>query len=394
MTIGRRAILGLCLFFFIALSCAPQLPPPVLQIAWEEQTDGQHVFYRFFLTPNDDPGNAANLQPALANGTVQWTLNGQSVVAGSELYHSFPEHLARGSPFVSIDVEAKLSESGYRIQPLRIQAKPFSLPDNKKYLTLGQPQAAFLIPGQIQQIHGPAGQTTSAFELLAQNPEWQIYRSTATGFYNVRSILEDRTLQYNLFISPVPSFHLERTDLNWYYTQFRTETTSNCGPTIVSMALAWSKGVNIPVAQIRRIVGWQGGGGVTMEELRGVLRSHAVAADIIPVRSAEDIIDILAAGYLVGLVYDMAGLPEISDPVNNLFGQYYTDNGGHYLAIKGYSLDHRYLIIQDPIPSDWSNNNLRYHDDESMLGRNRYYPADELFRALRRNDVLRIPRQG
>jgi hypothetical protein len=53
-------------------------------------------------------------------------------------------------------------------------------------------------------------------------------------------------------------------------------------------------------------------------------------------------------------------------------------------------LDKQYFIIYDPIPADWTENDQRYHDQESMWGRNRYYPAEELFEALRRNTVIEI----
>ena len=75
---------------------------------------------------------------------------------------------------------------------------------------------------------------------------------------------------------------------------------------------------------------------------------------------------------------------------DNLFGQYYIDSGGHYLMIKGYSLDKRYFVVYDPIPSDWVANSKRYADGMSMYGRNRYYDVDELFTSLRAPQVLEI----
>jgi hypothetical protein len=61
-------------------------------------------------------------------------------------------------------------------------------------------------------------------------------------------------------------------------------------------------------------------------------------------------------------------------------------------VLKGYSADHKYFIIHDPIPSDWSANSFRQADGISMSGRNRYYPVDDVMRALRTSTVLEIQR--
>jgi hypothetical protein len=80
------------------------------------------------------------------------------------------------------------------------------------------------------------------------------------------------------------------------------------------------------------------------------------------------------------------------DPAQDLFGKYYNDSVGHYIVIKGYSLNGEYFVIYDPIPSDWSQNSFRYGDDLSMIGRNRYYSSAELLRSLRRADMIAVPR--
>jgi len=65
---------------------------------------------------------------------------------------------------------------------------------------------------------------------------------------------------------------------------------------------------------------------------------------------------------------------------------------GHYVLVKGYSLDRKWLVVYDPIPSDWSANSVRYADGISMIGRNRYYAAAQLFATIRRPSVLVIDR--
>jgi hypothetical protein len=75
-----------------------------------------------------------------------------------------------------------------------------------------------------------------------------------------------------------------------------------------------------------------------------------------------------------------------------MFGRYYYDAVGHYLVIKGYSTDKQYFVVYDAIPSDWGSNSFRYADGISMIGRNRYYEAKELFDSLRRLDIIEVMR--
>ena len=39
---------------------------------------------------------------------------------------------------------------------------------------------------------------------------------------------------------------------------------------------------------------------------------------------------------------------------------------------------------------DWESNSMRYGDDVSMIGKNRYYPAEQLFSALKTPLVLEV----
>ncbi|HEY9593877.1 MAG TPA: hypothetical protein VHE79_05330 [Spirochaetia bacterium] len=44
---------------------------------------------------------------------------------------------------------------------------------------------------------------------------------------------------------------------------------------------------------------------------------------------------------------------------------------------------------------DWGSNSLRYADDVSMIGKNRYYSASQLFAAMKTRMVIEVsPSQG
>lgn len=264
-------------------------------------------------------------------------------------------------------------------------------PDRVSYMTLDRPGALFALPGSIDAVNGgPAPQ--DGFALLSRDRELFLYRAAVPGYFLLGVDAPGGRREVDLFVSPVPTLHLDRTDMDWYRTQFATETISNCGPTVASMSIAWANGSDMTVNEVRRQVGWKESGAVDFHELASVLSSRGVQARVATVSRPEEILAMVDRGHAVGLLYGMEGLPPAADPQRNLFGQYYADHGGHYILVKGRSRDGQWFVIYDPIPSDWSRNAARYADGRSMLGRNRYYPVDGLFAALRSREVLEVTR--
>jgi hypothetical protein len=124
-----------------------------------------------------------------------------------------------------------------------------------------------------------------------------------------------------------------------------------------------------------------------------VLKFHGVQSALKPAGSADDVRRLIDQGQIAILLYNTSSVRRASgDPTKNLFGAYYKDDVGHYVLVKGYSLDRKWFVVYDPIPSDWSSNSVRYSDGISMIGRNRYYSATELFATLRVNAVLAVSR--
>jgi hypothetical protein len=252
------------------------------------------------------------------------------------------------------------------------------------YRTLEQTGDLLAVDGPVRSVKGG---TLEDFPAVAQAGRFTVLRARSGGYFRLDI---DGMWQCYVFVSPVPSRHLDRADRDWYLTQYNTETTSNCGPSAVAMGINWATGRSLSVIGVRQAVGWEGSGAVSMEQLAAVCRSEGVDAQIAGLRRPADIFDMLEEGRLLIVSYEMAGLSPTVDPVHDLMGQYYTDRGGHYLAIKGYSLDRRWVVVHDPIPSDWALNALRYPDGASMIGRNRYYPIDELWPALNARQALAI----
>jgi hypothetical protein len=161
------------------------------------------------------------------------------------------------------------------------------------------------------------------------------------------------------------------------------------------MAIGWGTGSYFPVASVRHAIGWQGDGGTSFDDLMRVIRSQGVAASVQPLRSVQNIREVIDAGGIAIILFFTDGVRTATgDPASNLFGKYYNDSVGHYVVIKGYSLNGEYFVIHDPIPSDWGANSFRYGDELSMMGRNRYFMASEVLSSLRRNEMIVVYNQN
>jgi hypothetical protein len=194
-----------------------------------------------------------------------------------------------------------------------------------------------------------------------------------------------------LFVTPMPSRQVTRNDLDWYRTQFGTGI-ANCGPALVSMSILWARGQDVPVQEIRSEIGYPYDDGATsFDDLRESLEKHRVTYRAPVLSAPQDLVNILDHGHLALVLIQSGRIGKVSgDPSRNLVGRYYDDDLGHYILVKGYSLDKGYFVVYDPYPVDWESNSMRYSDDISPIGKNRYYPARQLFDALKTKMVVEV----
>ena len=259
------------------------------------------------------------------------------------------------------------------------------------FLTINSIEDRLILEGQITQVFG-SKYVDEAFNFLGTNELGQfVYAAKESGFFMFTLETDTYTKKINLFVSPVESYHVESTTLNWYRTQFQTGTLGNCGPATVSMAIAWAIGEYVPVINVRQQIGFRGDGGTNFQELCNIMTGHGVQSRQVPISGKEDIFEMLDNGHLVIVLFYTGGVSNVrGDPMEDLFGKYYPDAVGHYVVIKGYSTDKEHFIVQDPIPSDWGSNSARHDDGISMIGRNRYYRADEMVSSLRVRTVIEV----
>ncbi|MDR1837832.1 MAG: LysM peptidoglycan-binding domain-containing protein [Treponema sp.] len=262
-----------------------------------------------------------------------------------------------------------------------------------RFVTLSSPDEYFVVNGTIKKV----SRYTNIEDVLDISESDQFLtkvRFKKSGYFGVTIEERGREQYYSIFVSPIPTMHVDyaMSSFNWYRTQFNTGTPSNCGPASASMAISWATGNYYPVSAVRQAIGWHDNGGTSFDELIRVIRNQGINASIQPLRTAQNIRDIIDSGGIAIILFLTDGVRTArSDPATDLFGKYYNDSVGHYVVVKGYSMNGEYFVIHDPIPSDWGANSFRYPDEISMMGRNRYFSAAEVLRSLRRNEMIVVP---
>ena len=285
----------------------------------------------------------------------------------------------------------------YKSNPLYIDIPyPASMSEHSttKFVTLSSPDDYFVVNGAIIKVARYANME-DVLDLSESDQVLSKARFKKSGYFGV-TVRENngRDQYYSVFVSPVPTVHVDlaTSNFNWYRTQFNSGTPSNCGPASASMGISWGTGKYHPVSAVRQFIGWQGDGGTSFEELLRAIKSQGVSADLQPLKTMQDIKNLIDSGSIAIILFHTDGVKTARhDPKYDLFGKYYNDSVGHYVVLKGYSMNGEYVVIHDPIPSDWGSNSFRYGDEISMMGRNRYFSTNEVLRSLRRNDMIVVP---
>jgi len=252
-----------------------------------------------------------------------------------------------------------------------------------RYLTLNPGDTVDLSPGPVSFGGHP--------ELLARLGLTWRFRAQGAG-NTLLTVGKGRgKRQVYLFVSPIPARQVGREDVDWYKTQYGTGY-ANCGPAVVSMAIFWSRGLDIPVQAIRDEIGYPyDDGAVSFDNLTDALARHRVKFSAPQLAGPDDLRKILDRGHLAVVLIQSGDIQKVrGNPVTNLVGRYYDDDEGHYVLVKGYTLDNGFFVVYDPYPVDWESNSLRYGDDVSPIGKNRFLPADQLFDALKTQVVIEV----
>jgi hypothetical protein len=192
-----------------------------------------------------------------------------------------------------------------------------------------------------------------------------------------------------LFVTPIQSkLSINKFDVDYYRTQFNTGLNGNCGAAVLSMAMNWSKNIDVPVRDVRTLIGLPYlDGAIGFYHIEYILKYFHMSYKMQYAKNAQSIFDIIDRGNIAIILFNSRTISINNHSNTNLFGKYYSEFGGHFIIIKGYSLNHKWLIVFDPMPNDWYSNSFRYKDEISMMGKNRYYSVSEIMKSLNRTIV-------
>jgi PKD repeat protein len=228
--------------------------------------------------------------------------------------------------------------------------------------------------------------------LLRQIGKTDRFEIINTGYSKITFSVKGYEHTSYFFVSPIPTKHVAGPDVEWYKTQFNTGINGNCGPASVAMGIQWSTGSDINVRSVRSQIGVPNkDGAIGFNHMINIFSKYKMRNRLQTVHSPEDLYRIIDAGDIAIVLIHSGKIKKTKSSIQqSLFDRYYDDSVGHYIIVKGYSLDKEYFVTYDPIPGDWWRNSIRYSDGVSMIGKNRYYSAKEVFGALKTRTVLVI----
>jgi hypothetical protein len=323
----------------------------------------------------------------------EWTLGDGKMAFQPETYYEYQKPGTYTVTLRATDADGNVYTADQEIVDV---PHPTTQRDNTRhFLTLDKIEDLIKVTGTVTQIFRYYGGSQADPAMLPVESKDGItyYRASRPGYFGFDTVENGVTNHYFVFVSPIDSKHSDNPDINWYRTQFNTGTMSNCGPTSASMAISWATGEYVPVSTIRTNLGWFGNGSTSYADLMSQMAEYHTSSRLVRVSRPQDIMDIIDRGNIVILLYNTKGVRPSKGPAGeDLLGTYYIDDVGHYLVIKGYSRNQNYFVVYDAIPSDWSTNSFRYSDGISMIGRNRYYSAAEVFKSMSRSDVIEVMR--
>ena len=226
---------------------------------------------------------------------------------------------------------------------------------------------------------------------IGKNDRFEIIN---TGFSKITFSVKGYEHTAYFFISPIPSRHVPGPDVEWYKTQFNTGISGNCGPASVAMGIQWSTGTNIHVRGIRKQIGLPNkDGAIGFNHMISIFGRYKMRTRLQTIRGPKEIFRIIDSDDIAIVLIHSGKIKKTNSGIQqSLFDRYYDDSVGHYIIIKGYSLSKDFFVTYDPIPGDWWRNSVRYSDGVSMIGKNRYYSAKEVFGALKTHTILVISR--
>jgi hypothetical protein len=168
-------------------------------------------------------------------------------------------------------------------------------------------------------------------------------------------------------------------DYDWYIDQADTgpDSTSNCGPSSVTMACKWYDEDFAYTAEDARNVYPEDGGWWYTSDVTNYLKLRSVPYTTYEYEDADQIVDLLNKGNIMIACLNAGKITYDSVSAHRI-DRFYTYSSGHFLVIKGARTVDSQVYIEVYDPNNWH----EYYSDGSQKGKNRHYKSDEISTAI------------
>jgi len=177
----------------------------------------------------------------------------------------------------------------------------------------------------------------------------------------------------------------------WYRYQGESDSNnpsrnSDCGPACVAMAIQFTTQQRISIKDISKVIGHSGT--TALSELKKPLKHWGVSYTVLD--RLEDVIQAVnQRSHIVICPVRMSAFsygPDrdgVSSSSVHHFSKYRTYEGGHFLVVKGFSSDGKWVIVYDPLVFGTGAGDARYwYSNGVPKGKNRYYLVSEFRSAI------------
>lgn len=164
----------------------------------------------------------------------------------------------------------------------------------------------------------------------------------------------------------------------WYIDQMNSGTYSsvNCGPSAATMAVKWFNKDFDKTAEDARNIYPSEGGWWSVDDITNYLLKYSVPFRVEQIDNIELLVDEIDKGNIMVVCLDLYHICKAKkdewhiDKHDDSFGI----GAGHFIVIKGYKIVDNQILFETYDP--WSNG--KTYEDNSLMGKNRYYKSNEI----------------
>lgn len=168
----------------------------------------------------------------------------------------------------------------------------------------------------------------------------------------------------------------------WYMDQANTGTyrDGNCGPTSAAMVMKWLNRYSAITGESAREEYPMDGGWWSTNTLEEFFTKYRVNYQNLYYSRPDVIKNAIDRGSIVVVCMEMGYIPRNYRPDSSNKDRFYDFAGGHFLIIKGYTIENDRLYFEVYDPNNWG---MTYSSNGQEMGKDRLYYSYDVDRAIK-----------